>query len=59
VTGDLQELVDSDIYLDARRVMEALQNRNCSEALSWCSENKSKLKKAKVTNLSFFLFFML
>ncbi|KAG0622789.1 hypothetical protein M758_3G123400 [Ceratodon purpureus] len=43
----IQELVDSDIYLDARRVMEALQNRNCSEALSWCSENKSKLKKAK------------
>ena len=48
---NLQELVDSDIYLDARRVMEALQNRSCSEALSWCSENKSKLKKAKVMDL--------
>ena len=48
---NLQELIDSDIYLDARRVMEALQSRNCSEALSWCSGNKFKLKRAKVMDL--------
>lgn len=44
----MQELVDVDIFLDARKVVEALRNRDCSEALMWCTENKSKLKKSKV-----------
>ncbi|GBG67735.1 hypothetical protein CBR_g863 [Chara braunii] len=42
-----EDLVDVEIFLDARRVIEALQRRDCSEALAWCAENKSKLKKTK------------
>ena len=44
----LQELVDIDIFLEARKVIEALRNKDCTEALAWCSENKSRLKKSKV-----------
>ncbi len=44
----LQELVDIDIFVDARKVVDALLNKDCSEALAWCAENKSKLKKSKV-----------
>lgn len=47
----VQELVDVDIFLDARKVVEALRNRDCSEALMWCTENKSKLKKSKVVQV--------
>ncbi|XP_024364676.1 protein MAEA homolog [Physcomitrium patens] len=45
--NNIQELVDADIFLEARKVIEALRNRDCTEALAWCSENKSKLKKSK------------
>lgn len=44
---NIQELVDVDIFFEARKVIEALRNRDCTEALTWCSENKSKLKKSK------------
>jgi macrophage erythroblast attacher len=43
----LQDLVDIDIFVDARKVVDALLNKDCSEALAWCAENKSKLKKSK------------
>jgi macrophage erythroblast attacher len=44
----MQDLVDTDIFVDAKKVIQCLRNKDCSEALSWCAENKSKLKKAKV-----------
>jgi macrophage erythroblast attacher len=44
----LQDLVDIDIFVDARKVVDALLKKDCSEALAWCAENKSKLKKGKV-----------
>lgn len=47
--------MDIDIFLDARKVVEALRNRDCSEALAWCAENKSKLKKSKVSCTSYWL----
>ncbi|BBN11315.1 macrophage erythroblast attacher [Marchantia polymorpha subsp. ruderalis] len=46
-SANIQDLADIDIFLDARKVFEALENRDCTEALAWCAENKSKLKKAK------------
>jgi hypothetical protein len=43
----IQELVDIDIFFEARKVIEALRNQDCTEALTWCSENKTRLKKSK------------
>lgn len=44
--------MDIDIFLEARKVLDALRNRDCSEALAWCSENKTRLKKSKVLYLT-------
>ena len=50
---DMQELVDIDVFLDAKRVIDSLQNNEVAPALAWCAENKSRLKKSKVC-LTFF-----
>jgi hypothetical protein len=43
-----QDLVDIDVFLDATRVIDSLQNKEIAPALAWCAENKSRLKKSKV-----------
>ncbi|KAF3788245.1 Macrophage erythroblast attacher [Nymphaea thermarum] len=42
-----KDLVDIDIFLEAKKVIDALQNKEVGPALAWCAENKSKLKKSK------------
>ncbi|KAJ7560147.1 hypothetical protein O6H91_04G116000 [Diphasiastrum complanatum] len=46
-SSHIQELADIDIFLDARKVIDALRGRDCSEALQWIAENKSKFRKNK------------
>ena len=48
----IEDLVDTHIFVQAQRVVKALRAHDCREALSWCSENKSKLKRIK-SNLEF------
>uniref|UniRef100_A0A804PXI9 Macrophage erythroblast attacher n=1 Tax=Zea mays TaxID=4577 RepID=A0A804PXI9_MAIZE len=49
-----KDLVDIDVFLDAKRVIDSLQNNEVSPALAWCAENKSRLKKSK-SKLEFLL----
>lgn len=44
----LQTLVDIDLFMDIKRIEEALGRHSCTEALAWCSENKNALRKLKV-----------
>ncbi|XP_050385864.1 protein MAEA homolog [Argentina anserina] len=44
---NIQDLVDIDVFQEARKVIEALQNKEVGPALAWCAENKSRLKKSK------------
>ncbi|RLM99060.1 macrophage erythroblast attacher [Panicum miliaceum] len=53
-TSGLQDLVDIDAFLDAKRVIDSLQNNEVAPALAWCAENKSRLKKSK-SKLEFLL----
>ncbi|KAL5232299.1 hypothetical protein ABZP36_031075 [Zizania latifolia] len=53
-TSDIQDLVDIDVFLDAKRVIDSLQNKEIAPALAWCAENRSRLKKSK-SKLEFFL----
>ncbi|GAB2276686.1 hypothetical protein Dimus_011402 [Dionaea muscipula] len=46
-TGNLQDFVDIEVFHEAKRVIEALHNKEVAPALAWCSENKSRLKKSK------------
>lgn len=45
--GNIQDLVDVDVFLEAKKVIDSLQNKQVGQALSWCVENKSRLKKYK------------
>jgi macrophage erythroblast attacher len=54
LTVDMQDLVDIDAFLDAKRVIDSLQNNEVAPALAWCAENKSRLKKSK-SKLEFLL----
>ncbi|KAF9467871.1 CTLH/CRA C-terminal to lish motif domain-containing protein [Collybia nuda] len=46
---DIETLVDIDLFMDIRRIEGALNNHSCAEALSWCNENKTVLRKIKST----------
>ncbi|KAA1472045.1 hypothetical protein DENSPDRAFT_838193 [Dentipellis sp. KUC8613] len=45
----IETLVDIDLFMDIRRIEDALGRHSCAEALAWCSENKSALRKLKST----------
>lgn len=44
----LKTLVDLDLFSDIRRIEVALTQHDCTEALTWCNENKAALRKIKV-----------
>ncbi|KAK3018506.1 hypothetical protein RJ639_003679 [Escallonia herrerae] len=46
-SSNIQDLVDLDVFHEAKKVIDALQNREVAPALGWCAENKSRLKKSK------------
>ncbi|XP_052204915.1 protein MAEA homolog [Diospyros lotus] len=46
-SSNIQDLVDIDVFYEAKKVIEALQNKEVAPALAWCSDNKSRLKKSK------------
>lgn len=43
-----QTLVDIDLFTDIRRIEDGLKRHSCVDALTWCSENKTVLRKIKV-----------
>ncbi|ESR49400.1 protein MAEA-like [Citrus sinensis] len=42
-----KDLVDIEVFQEAKKVIDALQNKEVAPALAWCSDNKSRLKKSK------------
>lgn len=48
----LQTLVDIDLFSDIKRIEGALARHSCTEALAWCSENKTALRKMKVASIT-------
>jgi len=49
--SSFQDLVDIDIFREAKKVIDALKNREVASALTWCADNKTRLKKSKVRAL--------
>ncbi|WMV23418.1 hypothetical protein MTR67_016803 [Solanum verrucosum] len=47
-SSNIQDLVDIDVFHEAKKVIDALQNKEVTPALAWCADNKSRLKKSKV-----------
>ncbi|KAK6145311.1 hypothetical protein DH2020_022131 [Rehmannia glutinosa] len=46
-SSNIQDLVDIDVFLEAKKVIDALRKKEVAPALAWCADNKSKLKKSK------------
>ncbi|KAI3776732.1 hypothetical protein L1987_46521 [Smallanthus sonchifolius] len=46
-SSNIQDLVDIDIFYEAKKVIDALQVKEVAPALAWCADNKSRLKKSK------------
>ncbi|KAL0917171.1 hypothetical protein M5K25_012218 [Dendrobium thyrsiflorum] len=46
-SSNIYDLVDIDVFIEAKRVIVSLQNKEVGPALIWCGENKSRLKKFK------------
>mmetsp|Transcript_5102 Transcript_5102/g.10456 ORF Transcript_5102/g.10456 Transcript_5102/m.10456 type:complete len:393 (-) Transcript_5102:261-1439(-) len=46
-SSKIQDLVDMDVFYSARNVVDALKKHSCTEALQWCAENSTRLKKMK------------
>ncbi|XP_022747135.1 macrophage erythroblast attacher-like [Durio zibethinus] len=44
---NIQDLVDIDVFQEAKKVIDALRNQDAGSALAWCIDNKSRLKKSK------------
>lgn len=47
--SNLQPLIDAELFVSSKRIEDSLKNHSCMECLQWCNENKSLLKKAKVS----------
>ncbi|GMH32254.1 hypothetical protein BSKO_00088 [Bryopsis sp. KO-2023] len=45
--SDIEDLVDTHIFTGACKVVEGLRQHDCSQALQWCAENRTKLKRIK------------
>ncbi|MBA0571241.1 hypothetical protein Golob_004825 [Gossypium lobatum] len=46
-SSKIEELVDLEVFQEAKKVVDALKNQEVGPALAWCAENKSRLKKSK------------
>ena len=44
----IKEYVDLELFAQSRKIELAIKNHSCAEALAWCKENGSSLKKIKV-----------
>ena len=53
-----QDLTNIDLFLASREVEDALEQKDTSKCLAWCSDNKSRLKKMKVMNYAFLCLFL-
>ena len=46
----MQTLVDIDLFMDIHRIERALFQHSCTEAIAWCGENKTALRKIRVSS---------
>ena len=45
----LQDLVNIEMFLTAKEVEESLERQETATCLAWCHDNKSRLRKMKVS----------
>ena len=50
---NIEDLVDLDVFVQCQKVADSLERGETKEALMWCTENRTALKKIGQTNLEF------
>jgi macrophage erythroblast attacher len=45
---DIEDLVDTNVFVQCQRIADSLRRGDTKEALQWCGENKMALKKSGV-----------
>ena len=45
---NIKNLIDIEVFIQMKSVIEGLTKRNCTEALKWCADNRSRLRKISV-----------
>lgn len=50
-TENIEPMVDTALFKECAKIEDCLKRRSVSEALSWCKENQSTLKKMKVRSI--------
>ena len=45
----IEELVDTEVFMQCNRIQESLKQGRTVECLTWCSDNKQALKKLNVS----------
>lgn len=53
-----QDLVNIEMFLTAKEVEESLERQETATCLAWCHDNKSRLRKMKVTLWCLVFFFL-
>eukprot|EP01112_Ceratiomyxa_fruticulosa_P024295 TRINITY_DN984_c0_g1_i1.p1 TRINITY_DN984_c0_g1~~TRINITY_DN984_c0_g1_i1.p1 ORF type:complete len:388 (-),score=65.97 TRINITY_DN984_c0_g1_i1:349-1512(-) len=46
-SAGIQDLVDVDIFLASKKVLDGLSNHDATPGLAWCQDNRSRLTKIK------------
>lgn len=49
----IEDLVDTEVFVQCQRIAESLRRGDPREALQWCGENKAALKKGQVRGYIF------
>lgn len=47
--AEIENLVDVDVFLRSRRILEELDKKNCELGLKFCADNRSRLRRIKST----------
>ena len=50
---DIEDLVDLDVFVQCQKVADSLERGETRDALMWCTENRTALKKIGQNNLEF------
>ena len=48
----IEELVDTEVFMQCNRIRDSLRERRTGECLAWCTDNKQALRKLNVGDVS-------
>ena len=44
----MEEFTDLDVFTESNSIVQSLKNKKCTEAINWCTQNRSKLTSSEL-----------